>query len=243
MLRAWDFLFFLLVLAPALTGGIWKREGSHFFWEYTQPGPAAMVLALWLWWMARKGRAVEKESYFCRFGLRAWASWQEALLRSPARTLTTAWLVVSAIWLTTSIIRHRGFGSGLADLSIFVNGIWNVGQQGYPYSSIKDGLSLLADHQNYLLYPLGWLFRLWPSPEFLLLIQALGLASGGVALYLLARQRVGEGNQLAAFLPLAFWLGLPVRNVNRFDFHPEVLMLPFFLFATGRLLVRGGHGW
>lgn len=232
MLRAWDFLFFLLVLAPALTGGIWKREGSHFFWEYTQPGPAAVVLALWLWWMARKGRPVASGSFFCRAGLRAWAAWREGLARFPRRTLAGAWLFVSAVWLTTSLIRHRGFGSGLADLSIFVNGIWNVGEQGYPYSSIKDGLSLLADHQIYLLYPLGWLFRLWPAPEFLLLLQALGLAAGGVALYLLARQRAGEGSALAAFLPLAFWLGLPVRNVNRFDFHPEVFMLPLFLFAA-----------
>lgn len=231
-MRAWDFLFLFTVLAPALTGGIWQRDGFHFRWEYTQPGIAALVLAGALWWAKRRGVAVERRSMVCRLGLRFWAWWREGLERRPLKFLIPAWLLVSVIWFLTSLIRHRGFGSGLADLAIFTNGIWNVGEQGYPYSSIKDGLSLLADHQIFLLYPLGWLFKLWPSASFLLLLQAFALASGGVALYLLARQRTGAAASLAAFLPLAFWLGAPVRNVNRFDFHPETLMLPLFLFAA-----------
>lgn len=230
-MRAWDILFFVFVLAPALTGGVWlRREGFHV--EYSQPGVAVLVLALWLWWARQKGWDAARESYFCRIGLAAWAWWRRLLDEKPARTLGCAWLFVSLTLFLTSVIRHRGFGSGLADMSIFTNGIWNVASEGYPYSSIKDGLSLLADHQIFLLYPLGWIYRIWPSPEFLLLIQSLALSSGAVALFLLARQRVGKGNALAAFLPIAYWLGSPIRNVNRFDFHPEVLMLPLFLFAA-----------
>lgn len=166
-----------------------------------------------------------------RHGLSLWELWTRSLEANPLRTLGAMWVLVSLCWFTTSLLRHRAFGSGLADLGIFTNAIWNVHSIGFPYSSIKDGLSLLADHQNYLVYPFGWIFFLWPSPVFLLLLQAFGLSSDD-ALYLLCRQRVGKGNALVAWLPLAYWMCGPLRAANRFDFHPEVMMLPFFLFAA-----------
>lgn len=230
-MRVWDFLFVLLVLGPVITGGVWMH-GPDFRIEYTQPGAAALVLAAALWWLVKKRRNPHKESVVVRHGLSLWELWRRNLEATPLRTLGAMWVFVSLCWFTTSLLRHRAFGSGLADLGIFTNAIWNVHSIGFPYSSIKDGLSLLADHQNYLVYPFGWIFFLWPSPVFLLLLQAFGLSSGAVALYLLCRQRVGKGDALVAWLPLAYWMCGPLRAANRFDFHPEVMMLPLFLFAA-----------
>jgi len=240
-MRLWDFLFTLLVLAPIVTGGIWWHQ-PNFHLEYTQPGAAAVLLALALWWMKKKKmvNALE-ESVVLRFGLQAWSLWRINLARRPHKTLVAAWVLVSAIWFTTSLLRHRAFGSGLADLGIFTNAIWNVHSLGYPYSSIKDGLSLLADHQIFLLYPLGWIFFLWPSPSFLLLLQAFGLCSGAVALYFLARQRLGASHPIVPWLPIAYWMSGPLRAANRFDFHPEAMMLPLFLFAAWLLQEKEGR--
>jgi uncharacterized membrane protein len=123
-------------------------------------------------------------------------------------------------------------------IGIFTNALWNVVPTGFPYSSIKDGTSLLSDHQDFLVYPLGWLFHLCPSPVFLLLLQAVGLSSGALALYLLGRQRLGEENPLLPWLPFAYWLCGPLRSAYLFDFHPEVFMLPLFLFALWLLQER-----
>lgn len=230
-MRAWDFLFLLLVIAPVVTGGIWIHQPGMRL-EYTQPGVAALLLAGFLWWKSRKDNNAIAQSMVCRGGMRAWEAWKNILRTRPFPALLLAWLIVSLLWFTTSLLRHRAFGSGLADLGIFTNGIWNVHASGRPYSSIKDGLSLLADHQNFLVYPFGWIFWLWPSPEFLLLLQAFIFASGAIALYLLARQRVGSDHPLLPWLPIAFWMCGPLRAAARFDFHPELAMLPLFLFAA-----------
>jgi len=237
-MRVWDFLFVLLVLAPMITGGVWLHS-PDFRLEYTQPGAAALILAAAFWWMAKKGRNPRTESVVARHGLALWEFWTRNLEAAPLRTLGFSWFIVSLSWFFTSLLRHRAFGSGLADLGIFTNAIWNVHSIGFPYSSIKDGLSLLADHQNYLVYPFGWIFFLWPSPVFLLLLQAFGLSSGAIAVYLLCRQRVGRNSALAAWLPLAFWMCGPLRAANRFDFHPEVMMLPLFLFSAWLLQEKG----
>ncbi|HEY8278672.1 MAG TPA: DUF2079 domain-containing protein [Bdellovibrionota bacterium] len=227
-MAVWDSLFVLLVLVPFVTGGIWLRKPGLQL-EYTQAGPAALVLLLALAWMMKRKRNVTKNSAVCRFALEKWKEWSQALERTPTRPLLVAWLAVALFWFLSSLSRHLAFGSGVADLAIFTNAIWNVSVSGVPFSSIKGGISLLADHQDFLVYPLGWIFKLWRSPVFLLLLQAFGLSLGAIALYGLGRQRLGKTHPIVPWLPLMYWLCGPLRAANLFDFHPEVFMLPLFL--------------
>ncbi len=222
----WDLLFLSLVILPIATGGIWLQSG-HVHVEYTEPGVVAMVLVLWLGFY---GDA--EESRIVRTGFKLWTSWTDGLTLRPNSTLRNAWIFVSALWFTTSLLRHRALGSGLADLGIFTNAIFNVNTQGFPFSSLKNGASLLSDHQDFLIYPLGWIFPVWPSPVFLLLLQSLILPLGGIALYLLGRQRLGSEHPAVPWLPFLFWMAGPIRAAARFDFHPEIVMLPLFLFAA-----------
>jgi hypothetical protein len=82
-------------------------------------------------------------------------------------------------------------------------------------------------------------FWIAPHPETLLVAQAFGLAAGGPALYYWSRAHIGREHWAPAALPWLYWSYLPLRNANAFDFHPEVFMLPLFLwafaaFASGR---------
>jgi uncharacterized membrane protein len=213
-----------------ITGGFWHR-GESLKIEYTQPGIAALVLFIWALVAWKKGKDPTRKSFFLRFFHQAWLRW-EATTSNSRIPLVVAWLAVSLVWFLAAWSRHRGFQTHAADLGIFTNGIWNLSQTGSPYSSIKGGISLLADHQDFLIYPLAGIFSLLPYPATLLAIQALALASGGVAIYLLARQRLGRFSSVPAALPLLFWACTPIRSANIFDFHPEVLMLPLFLFGA-----------
>ena len=99
---------------------------------------------------------------------------------------------------------------------------------------------MFSDHQS----PLFWLFAVFfavlPRPETLLAIQGFGLAAGGVALFRLSRQYFKKDHWAVALLPLLYWSYGPLRNANRFDFHPEVLMLPLFLWGV---VWMHGHAW
>jgi uncharacterized membrane protein len=201
-------------------------------------GPAAIVAAAAL--ALRRGSAEPWESsFFFRQGRRLALAWLAALERSPARALWSAAAVAAALLLCVSLARHRAFASHGFDLGIFTNAMWNLTQGNGYVSSVKGGMNLFADHQSPLFWALAPFFWLAPRPETLLVAQALGLAAGGPALFYLARARFGARHWASAALPWLYWTYLPLRNANTFDFHPEVFMLPLFLwafaaFASGR---------
>jgi hypothetical protein len=159
-------------------------------------------------------------------------------LAHPAQVWTAAALV-GALYAWVALARHGAFYTLGHDLGIFTNAIWNL-THGYGYvSSIKDGANLFTDHQSPLFWLLAPLFRIAPYPETLLVAQACGLAAGGPALYYWSRAHLGREHWAPAALPWLYWSYLPLRNANAFDFHPEVFMLPLFLwafaaFASGR---------
>ncbi len=229
-MRAWDTLFGIFVLFPLLTGGIWLR-GDGYKIEYTQPGIGMFLLAAWAFLLWYRGRNPLQESWVLRTLHSLWRHWKHALATHEWRTLLLVSSFFSLIWFLAGAARHYGLHSDAADMGIFTNGIWNLTQMGWPYASVKSGISLLADHQIFLHYPISWIFPLWPSPYFLLLLQAMGLSLGAVALYLLGKQRLGL-QPIVAMLPLVYWAYAPMRAATVFDFHPEVLLLPLFLFAS-----------
>jgi hypothetical protein len=186
---------------------------------------AAVAFAVQRWWPQPWER-----SLFFRLGRRAGQAWLAALERSSARALWGAAVAVGAFLFWIALLRHRAFETHGYDLGIFTNAIWNL-THGHGYlSAVKGGINLFADHQSPTFWLLAPFFKLVPRPETLLFLQAFGLAAGGPALYYLARGRFAE-RWLPAALPWLYWTYLPMRNANAFDFHPEVFMLPLFLWA------------
>jgi uncharacterized membrane protein len=131
-----------------------------------------------------------------------------------------------------SVLRHRAFMSGRFDLGNMVQAVWWTAH-GHPLQMTNlhgQQISRLAAHVDPILALYGPLWWIWPSPDLLLVTQALAVASGAWPVYLLARKhlassRAGLGFALAYLLyPATGWLTLN-------EFHPVALATPLLLFA------------
>jgi hypothetical protein len=214
----------------------WSFESHGFdpriaIWNATHGTGAVPLVALVAAITRRWSSEPWEKSFFVRQGTRLAHFWLEALDRSPGRMLWSAAGAVGALFLWVALQRHWAFETHGFDMGIFTNALWNLTHGNGYVSSVKGGINLFSDHQSPLLWAFAPLFWMVPRPETLLFAQAFGLAAGGPALYYLARARLGHAHWAPAALPWLYWSYLPLRNANAFDFHPEVFMLPLFLWA------------
>ncbi|HEX9431874.1 MAG TPA: DUF2079 domain-containing protein [Burkholderiales bacterium] len=205
-------------------------------------GPGAIPLvALFAVAVRRWSHEPWERSFFVRLGTRLARAWHAVLLRWPRGALWSAAAAVGALFFCVALLRHLAFESHGYDLGIFTNAIWNLTHGNGYVSSVKGGINLFADHQSPTFWLLAPLFALIPRPETLLFAQAFGLAAGGPALYYLGVARFGREHWAPGALPWLYWAYLPLRNANAFDFHPEVFMLPLFLWAFAGFVC--GRAW
>ena len=131
-----------------------------------------------------------------------------------------------------SALRHDAFVTGRFDLGNMVQAVWSTAH-GHPLRMTDlhgDQISRLAAHVDPILVLFAALWWLWPSPQLLLVAQALVVALGAVPVFLLARKhlrsaRAGLGFALAYLLyPATGWLTLN-------EFHPVALATTFLLVA------------
>lgn len=149
--------------------------------------------------------------------------------------LATLILLAAAGLATYSIARHNAFNSKAYDLGLHAQVWWNTGH-GRLFASSIEVNNYLGDHVSPIILPLAVLYRLWPDPRLLLLLQAAALALGAWPLALLARRRLQEvwpqQAHLAALALALIYLTYPALGfVNRFEFHEETLAVPLLLAA------------
>lgn len=135
-----------------------------------------------------------------------------------------------------SSLRHSLFQSSAWDLGIFDQGIYLISQGLFPLSSFTD-FHILADHAAFIIYPLSVFYKIYPDVHWLLLIQAIALTSGVIPVYKLSLQQGLSDNQ-GYLLSLIYILSPLIFNANLFDFHPDVIAVPFFLWSI--LFARAG---
>ncbi|MGA8006252.1 MAG: DUF2079 domain-containing protein [Burkholderiales bacterium] len=230
-----------LVSLVVLAGWVLRLENidsAMVIWRLTHGTGAVPLVALVAFVVRRWSSEPWHDSFFVRLGARIGRAWFAAVERSPARALWTAAAAVAAVFLWISYLRHRAFETHGYDLGIFTNAIWNLTHGNGYVSSVKGGINLFTDHQSPVFWLLAPLFWAVPRPETLLVVQAFGLAAGGPALYYLTRERFGPRHWAPAALPWLYWTYLPLRNASAFDFHPEVFMLPLFLWTFAAFASR-----
>jgi len=130
-----------------------------------------------------------------------------------------------------SSLRHALFQSGALDLGFFDQGIYLLSQGLVPNSSIID-IHLLADHAAFILYPISFLYRIYPDIHWLFLIQAITISIGIIPILNLSFQQ-GLTNKQSYLSVIIYLLSPIIFNANStYDFHPDIFIVPLALWAV-----------
>jgi uncharacterized membrane protein len=147
-------------------------------------------------------------------------------------TAVAAMTAYAAGFAALSVLRHRAFATGRFDLGNMVQAVWSTAH-GHPLQMTSlhgQQISRLAAHVDPILALYGPLWWIWPSPDLLLVTQALAVAAGAWPVYLLARKHLGSPRAALGFAlvyllyPATGWLTLN-------EFHPVALATPLLLYA------------
>ena len=155
-----------------------------------------------------------------------------ARLPSAAVTLAAAAAAYGAGYAALSVLRHRAFATGRFDLGNMVQAVWWTAH-GHPLRMTNlhgDQISRLAAHVDPLLAVFGPLWWIWPSPDLLLVAQALAIAAGAWPVYWLARKHLGSPRAALGFA-LAYLLYPATGWLTLNEFHPVALATPLLLYA------------
>jgi uncharacterized membrane protein len=131
-----------------------------------------------------------------------------------------------------SVLRHRAFTTGRFDLGNMVQAVWWTAH-GHPLQMTNlhgEQISRLAAHVDPILAVFGPLWWIWPSPDLLLVTQALAVATGAWPVFLLARKHLGSHRAALGFA-LAYLLYPATGWLTLNEFHPVALATPLLLFA------------
>jgi len=138
----------------------------------------------------------------------------------------TLWVIGLTVhgWRQYDIFRVSGF-----DIGIFNQGTWLLAHGQAPFVTLR-GLNLLGDHASYILVLIAPLYRLWPDPRLLILVQAIFLAVPAIVAYLLAEKRISP---FAGFAIALAYLAYPAMNFAAgWQFHPETIAAGFLAMAV-----------
>ncbi|HEY9646371.1 MAG TPA: DUF2079 domain-containing protein, partial [Chroococcidiopsis sp.] len=115
-------------------------------------------------------------------------------------------------------------------MAVFDQWIYLLSRDLPPISSLI-GFHVLGDHAALILYPISLLYRLYPSIQWLFLVQAIAFAAGAIPIYALSLQ-VGLTKLDARAIALCYVLYPALFNSNFYaDFRPEAIAVPALLWA------------
>jgi uncharacterized membrane protein len=163
-------------------------------------------------------------------------------LPSPRTLLGSAIAAYAAGFSALSILRHRAFATGRFDLGNMVQAVWSTAH-GDPLriTGLRgDQISRLGAHFDPILAAFTPLWLVWPSPDGLLVAQAIAVALGALPVFWLARKHLASERAGLGFA-LAYLVYPPTQWLTLNEFHPVAFACPLLLFAIwyldeGRLL-------
>lgn len=162
--------------------------------------------------------------------------------RKPSRfylPLLLMVLLAAAVFAAFALARHQRLNSSAYDLAIKGQVIWNT-YRGDWFASSMEVDHYLGDHVQLIFLLLAPFYALWQDVGVLLVVQAALLALGAIPVYRIAARWLA-GQPLALLFAAVYLLFPLIGFVNRFDFHPVVFTIPFFLAAYD--LLETDHPW
>jgi len=141
-------------------------------------------------------------------------------------------------WL--SVNRLLSFNDHYYDLGIMNQTVYNTSQGRFLQMTNQDFLKntlRFANHFDPLLIIFSPLYRLFPSPIWLLIGQTVAIALGALAVYLISKKITKKKtiSLVFAFLYLNYY---PLQRVNLFEFHAVALAIPLLLFSYYYLVIK-----
>lgn len=141
-----------------------------------------------------------------------------------------------AVFTALTVIRYDTFHAATFDLGLTAQVMWNTAQGRWFETSIDRATnvaligSYLGNHVSPILLLLAPLYRLWPDPRLLLVLQSIALGMAAFPLYWIARQRVGSPT--TALIVACCYLAYPALGfLNLFDVHSIVFSIPLLFLA------------
>ena len=132
--------------------------------------------------------------------------------------------------------RYDAFHATTFDLGIITQVTWNTAHGRWFETSIDRATnteligSYLGNHVRPILLLLAPLYRLWPDPRLLLVLQSLALGLAAVPLFWIADKQTND--RRAALVVAGCYLAYPALGfLNLADFHPISLSIPLLFLA------------
>ena len=153
-------------------------------------------------------------------------------IRRPHVAVAGLVATFASVFAVLSVVRHRGFHTAKYDLGNMTQAVWSAAHGELFRVTDPDGaiVSRLGSHVDPILGLFAPLWRIWPRPEMLLVVQALVVATIAIPAYLLARRWLADERLAVAFAAVAL-LVPAVQWATLFDFHPVTLAAPLLLWC------------
>ena len=152
--------------------------------------------------------------------------------RWPAIAVAAMATAYAAAFAMLSVLRHRGFHTARYDLGNMTQAVWSAsrGDLFTVTDTAGNQVSRLGSHVDPILGLFAPLWRIWPSPEMLLVVQSILVASAAIPAYLLARRWLAN-ERLAVTFAAVTLLYPALQWATLFDFHAVTLAGPLILWC------------
>lgn len=158
-------------------------------------------------------------------------------LRRPRNVVVIVLIAFYVAWfIHLNFLMYYSYGEPPFDLSVFDQGMWLISHFRDPFVTIM-GRNLIGDHTSFVLYLFAPLYRLFPEPQGLLVLQTLLLASPAIPIYLLARKHI-KSSFIAVSLVASYLLSPLIQQANLDQFHPECFTVLFISLAIYAAIER-----
>lgn len=149
--------------------------------------------------------------------------------------LTQAFLIslfFFSVYTIHSLNRHYTFNSHAFDLGIYTQSVYLYSQNIYPFNTLKN-MILLGDHFEPILILLSPIYRLYPDPRTLLILQAAFVSASAIPIFLIAKHKL-SGILLPLLITITYLSSASIYSAIFFDFHTttiSVLPLSMILYS------------
>lgn len=145
-----------------------------------------------------------------------------------------ACLIFAVQFSVWSMRRYDLFLARRFDLGNMVQAVWSAAHGDLLLTStdiVGEQVPRFAGHFEPILWLFGPLWWLWPSPNLLVVAQAVAIASSGIPAYLIARRVIGHPAIAALFCVVTLMYPF-VQAQTLFDFHAVALATPLILWLV-----------